>query len=444
MLPSTRLFDFDRVDQLLESAEPLPRVGRVLRASGNLIEVDLPEVRVGQQVLIGPERAGRVGEVVAVARRQAFVMPYGSMAGVHAGMAAVARPRADRAPVGESFLGRVVDALGQPLDGGQPPVAEARRALRSEAPNPLSRRPIDEAMSVGVRVVDALCTIGRGQRVGIFAGSGVGKSTLLGMMARHADCDAVVIGLVGERGREVREFIERELGEEGRKRCAMVVATSDRSPVLRVRAAEYAVALAEHLRDRGLRVLFLMDSVTRYAHALREVGLASGEPPATRGYPPSVFAAIPALLERLGNSDGVGSITALVTVLVEGDDMDEPVADTVRGVLDGHLVLDRRLAEQAIWPALDPLASLSRLASVIQSPEHGAAAQRLRTLLARYRSAEELIRLGAYSPGSDAEVDFMVQRQKAVRALLVQRSHEGADLGETVDRLLQVVEGAPS
>ncbi len=370
-------------------------------------------------------------------------MPYKAMAGVSAGMPVEARSRVDRVAVGASFLGRVIDPLGQPLDGGEAPIAEGRRPLRAEAPNPLSRRPISRPMPVGVRVVDALCTLGEGQRVGIFAGSGVGKSTLLGMMARHADCDAVVIALVGERGREVREFIERDLGPGGRERSAMVVATSDKSPVLRIRAAEYAVALAEQLRDQGQRVLFLMDSVTRYAHALREVGLASHEPPATRGYPPSVFAAIPALLERLGNSDGPGSITALVTVLVEGDDLDEPVSDTVRGVLDGHLVLDRKLAEQAVWPAMDPLVSLSRLATTVTSPAHAAAAQRLRSLLARYRAAEELIRLGAYTPGSDSEVDFMVERRPMVMALLCQMADEGADFDATMASLMDVLEGAP-
>jgi FliI/YscN family ATPase len=443
MALGARIFDFDRVDELLADAEPLPRRGQVLRASSHLITVDLPGVKVGQQVVLGNPSGGRLGEVVAVEQRRALVMPYSAVSGVSSGMAVEAKPRVDRVAVGSAFLGRVVDSLGRPLDGLPAPSVQARRPLRAEAPNPLSRRSIDRVIPVGVRVVDALCTLGEGQRVGIFAGSGVGKSTLLGMMARHAECDAVVIALVGERGREVREFIERDLGPDGRERSAMVVATSDKSPVLRIRAAEYAVALAEQLRDEGQRVLFLMDSVTRYAHALREVGLASHEPPATRGYPPSVFAAIPALLERLGNHDGPGSITALVTVLVEGDDLDEPISDTVRGVLDGHLVLSRQLAEQAVWPALDPLVSLSRLAAQITSPEHRVAAQRFRTLMARYRSAEELIRLGAYTTGSDPEVDFMVERRAQTQALLCQMADESSDFEVTISALTALLEGAP-
>jgi flagellum-specific ATP synthase len=443
MTQATRLFDFERVDQLLDEAETLPRRGRVLKASSHLMTVDLPGVCVGQQVVVGHASHNRLGEVVSVEGRRALVMPYSSMAGIAAGMPVETSVRVDRVAVGEHLLGRVIDPLGRPLDGGVMPQATARRALRGEAPNPLTRRSIVDPMPVGVRVVDALCTVGEGQRVGIFAGSGVGKSTLLGMMARHASCDAVVIALVGERGREVREFIERDLGSAGRQRSAMVVATSDKSPVLRIRAAEYAVALAEHLRDQGQRVLFLMDSVTRYAHALREVGLASGEPPATRGYPPSVFAALPALLERLGNDSGTGSITAFVTVLVEGDDLDEPISDTVRGVLDGHLVLSRTLAERAVWPALDPLVSLSRLASVVAQPEHQEAAQKLRTLLARYQNSEELIRLGAYTLGSDAEVDFMIERRDRVLQLLCQRANETQDYEATIGELFSVLEGAP-
>lgn len=442
-MAGARLFDFERVDQLLTEAEPLPRRGSVLRASAHLVTVELPGVKVGQQVLLGHPRLKRLGEVVAVEQRHALVMPYSAVSGVRSGMPVESLPRADRVSVGSAYLGRVVDALGQPLDGRGPIRGQARRPLRGQAPNPLTRRRIDRVIPVGVRVVDALCTLGEGQRVGIFAGSGVGKSTLLGMMARHAECDAVVIALVGERGREVREFVERDLGEEGRARSAMIVATSDQSPVLRIRAAEYAVALAEQLRHEGQRVLFLMDSVTRYAHALREVGLASNEPPATRGYPPSVFAALPALLERLGNDEGAGSITALVTVLVEGDDLDEPISDTVRGVLDGHLVLSRQLAEQAVWPAVDPLVSLSRLAAQITTPEHRQAAQRFRTLMARFRNAEELVRLGAYTKGSDPEVDYMLERQEAVRALLCQLADETSDLSETVAALSALVEGAP-
>jgi len=443
MAVGARIFDFDRVDEILSEAEPLPRRGSVLRASSHLITVDLPGVKVGQQVVLGNPTLGRLGEVVAVEQRHALVMPYSAVSGVRSGMLVESMPRVDRVPVGSAFLGRVVDSLGRPLDGLGRISAQARRPLRAEAPNPLTRRVIDRVIPVGVRVVDALCTLGEGQRVGIFAGSGVGKSTLLGMMARHAECDAVVIALVGERGREVREFIERDLGTAGRERSAMVVATSDKSPVLRIRAAEYAVSLAEQVRDEGQRVLFLMDSVTRYAHALREVGLASHEPPATRGYPPSVFAAIPALLERLGNDEGQGSITALVTVLVEGDDLDEPISDTVRGVLDGHLVLSRQLAEQAVWPALDPLVSLSRLAAQIVEPEHRLAAQRFRTLMARYRAAEELIRLGAYTPGSDAEVDYMVERRDQTQALLCQMADETTNYHETIASLVALVEEAP-
>jgi FliI/YscN family ATPase len=438
-----RIFDFDRVDDVLAGAEPVPRRGRVQRITGSMLVVDLPRLELGQHVSILRPRRELRGEVVGFEGRRALVMPFDQPGGVAAGMVVESQPRSDLVRVGEAFIGRTVDPFGEPLDGGPPIESGRRRPLQRIAPNPMARRPIDQAMPVGVRVIDGLCTLGAGQRVGIFAGSGVGKSTLLGMMARNAACDCVVIGLVGERGREVREFVERDLGPEGRARSAVVVATSDRSPLLRIRAAEYAVALAEDLRSQGKNVLFLMDSVTRYAHARREVGLAAGEPPATRGFPPSVFAAIPALMERLGNDDGAGSITALVTVLVEGDDLDEPISDTVRGVLDGHIVLSRPLAEQAVWPAVDPLVSLSRLARQVSDPKQIEQAAKLRFLLARYKEVEDMVRLGAYVAGSDPSVDFVLERREAIRMFLCQGIEEYSSVEDTWAAIELLLEGAP-
>ena len=325
-------------------------------------------------------------------------------------------------PVGEALLGHLLDGIGRPTDGG---VLKKEKEYPVEAypPDPMSRRIIDEVLPLGVKAVDGLITVGKGQRIGIFAGSGVGKSTLLGMFARNTKADINVIALIGERGREVREFVERDLGEEGMKRSVVVVATSDKPALIRNKAAKTATAIAEYFRDQGKDVLLMMDSLTRFSMAQREIGLASGEPPVTRGYPPSVYSEMPKLLERAGTSDR-GSITGLYTVLVDGDDFNEPITDTARSILDGHIVLSRSLANKNHYPAIDVLASISRVMSQIASKEHKELAGRLNQVLATYNEAEDLINIGAYKNGSNREIDYAIQKIQAVNAFLMQQTDE--------------------
>jgi type III secretion protein N (ATPase) len=331
----------------------------------------------------------------------------------------------------------VLDGLGQPIDGGPALVGE-RYAVMRDPPNPMTRARIERPMALGIRTLDGLLTTGEGQRVGLFAGSGVGKSTLLGQIARQAEADVFVVCLIGERGREVREFLEDSLGESGRARGVVVCATSDAPAMVRKKSAYVATAIAEHFRDQGKRVLFLLDSVTRFARAGREVGLSAGEPPARRGYPPSVFAELPRLLERSGNAER-GSITAFYTVLVEGGDMEEPIADEVRGILDGHVVLDRALAARGRFPAIDPLVSLSRAMDGIVTPQHRDAAARLRAAIALYESKRDLVTLGAYKKGSDAKLDQVLARIDAMEAFLKQRRDERVGLSETAAQLAKLV-----
>jgi flagellum-specific ATP synthase len=393
----------------LRAADPYRTTGRVAEVIGLVIESIGPEAEVGELCLIGDQRRRAVlAEVVGFRDGRTLLMPLGDLTGIKPGDPVVGAGRPLTTPVGRPVLGRVLDGLGNPIDEGPPLDGGSRRIERrplgAVPPGPLVRRPIDERLPLGVRALDVLVPCGRGQRLGIFAGSGVGKSTLLGMIARNTEADVTVIGLVGERGREVREFIERDLGEAGMERSVLCVATSDQPALTRAKCAETAMTVAEAFRDDGLDVLLLMDSVTRYAMALREIGLAVGEPPASRGYTPSVFARLPKLLERAGTG-ARGSITALITVLVEGDDMNEPVADAVRGILDGHVVLDRRLAHRNHYPAIDVLASVSRLAPAITTPAAQAAAGRAREAMATYRAREDLISIGAYARGSDPRVD---------------------------------------
>jgi flagellum-specific ATP synthase len=424
----------------LRDLDPYRLNGRVSELIGLIVESRGPEAGVGErcEILLPGHRTGRPplqAEVVGFREGRTLLMPLGEAAGIAPGQTVVAAGGSVRVDLGEGLLGRVLDGLGRPVDGRPAPRVEARRPVDASPPDPLSRPPISTPLPLGVRAIDALMPCGRGQRLGIFAGSGVGKSTTLGMMARGTAADVNVIALVGERGREVREFIEGDLGPEGLARSVVVVATSDQPALVRIKAAFVATTIAEFFRDRGADVLLMMDSVTRLATAQREVGLAIGEPPATRGYTPSVFALLPRLLERAGTS-AAGTITGLYTVLVEGDDMNEPVADAVRSILDGHIVLSRELAHRHHYPAVDVLHSVSRLAPQLLSEEHLDAGGRLRELMAAHRRAEDLIAIGAYVPGSDPRVDEAREKHDAIAAFLRQGVRDPYSREEALDRLL--------
>lgn len=430
--------DLARSIAALAAADPVRVTGSVREIVGLSIRAAIPGVRLGEVVEIERRDAPPLlAEVVGFHLDHATLMPLGSTEKVGADDPVRATGRALTVRCGDALLGRVLDGLGQPIDGGGPIEGVDWDVMRAP-PSPLTRPRITEPMVLGVRALDALLTVGEGQRVGLFAGSGVGKSTLLGQIARQADADVFVVCLVGERGREVVEFLEDALGESGRRRGVVVCATSDAPALVRMRSAWVATAIAEHFRDRGQRVLLMMDSVTRFARAGREVGLAAGEPPARRGYPPSVLAMLPQLLERAGRSPH-GSITAFYTVLVEGGDMDEPIADEVRGILDGHVVLDRALAARGRWPAIDPLMSLSRVMDHIVTREHREAAAKLRAHLAAYESKRDLVTLGAYQRGSDARLDAALGRIDSIEAFLAQPGDERSTLEATLARLARIV-----
>lgn len=382
-------------------------LGRVTGVTGPVVRARNVQAVVGQQVDLWPGQGRHPipAEVIGLEEETVLLMALGQLEGVGPGCEVSARGGDPHVGVGDGLLGRIVDGMGLPLDGLPPPICTERRSLRGRPPSPLSRARIQSPFVTGVRGVDALMTIGQGQRMGIFAGAGVGKSTLLSMMARHSRADACVLALIGERGREVREFVEDAITQENRQRTAVVAVTGDASPLVRMRGALLATTIAEHLRDSGRNVLLLFDSLTRYAMALREVGLAAGELPASKGYPPSVFVELSRLLERAGNAQS-GGITGIYTVLVEGDDLADPVADSSRALLDGHLVLSRELANRGLFPAIDVLASKSRLMNHICEPAHLDSARRVVAMLAAYRDAEDLIRIGAYQPGSDPAVDI--------------------------------------
>ncbi|WP_299077281.1 flagellar protein export ATPase FliI [uncultured Fretibacterium sp.] len=420
--------------------EQLPLVkinGRVAQVVGLVAESQGPDVRVGDlcRICFRDGSHGLDAEVVGFRDDRVLLMPLGDLREVGPGCDVISTNHPLEVGVGEALLGRILDGLGEPMDDRGPLAATDFYPLYAEPPHPLRRQMVERPLSVGVRVVDGMLTLGTGQRIGIFAGSGVGKSTLLGMMARYTTADVNVISLVGERGREVREFIERDLGPEGLARSVLIIATSDQPPLIRLKAALTATAVAEYFRDQGRDVLLMMDSVTRVARAQREIGLAIGEPPATRGYTPSVFEMLPRLLERAGAGER-GSITGIYTVLVEGDDMNEPVADTVRGVLDGHIVLSRKIASRNFYPAVSVLESVSRVMPAIVSPEHLAAAGRIRDLLATYAESEDLINIGAYKAGSNARVDWALSHLDSVRAFLEQRVDESSSFEETDRRML--------
>ncbi len=428
------------VTQELEQEEPLSRTGRVFEVVGTLTRASGVEARVGELCELRDQR-GRLlqrAEVVGFGRTGAILSPFGSLNGIGEGTLVVGTGQPLSVKVGDGLLGRVISGLGDPIDGQGALDCDETRPVFADPPDPMSRAMIDRPLSTGVKVIDGLMTLGEGQRMGIFAPAGVGKSTLMGMLARGAQCDVSVIALIGERGREVREFIELILGREGMARSVVVCATSDRSSIERAKAAHVATAVAEYFRDRGLRVLLMMDSLTRFARAQREIGLAAGEPPARRGFPPSVFAELPRLLERTGMG-AVGSITALYTVLAEDESGSDPIAEEVRGILDGHMILSRRIASKNQYPAIDVLGSLSRVMSQIVSPQHAAAAGGLRSLMAKYDDVEMLLQAGEYRPGNDPVADMAVQRIDQIRAFLNQRTSDLMDYDDILASLAEVV-----
>lgn len=433
---------FDYVTQMmaiaLEDAPSLRIKGRVIQVVGTIIKAVVPKVRIGEICLLrNPGESFEMkAEVVGFLQDAAILTPLGEIQGLSGATEVIPTGQALRVPVGPELLGRVLDGLGRPLDEATagPLRLKTSYPVFAEAPDPLTRRLIEQPLPLGVRVLDALLTCGEGQRMGIFAAAGGGKSTLMAMMVKGAAADVVVIALIGERGREVREFIEDELGEEGRQRSVIVCATSDKSAMERAKAAYVATAIAEYFRDQGMKVLFLMDSVTRFARAQREIGLAAGEPPTRRGFPPSVFATLPRLMERVGMNEK-GSITALYTVLVEGDDMTEPVADETRSILDGHIVLSRKLGAANHYPAVDVLASVSRVMNRVVDSEHRASAGRLRELMSRYAEVELLVRIGEYKKGNDALTDEAIEKRDRINQFLRQDTDEITDFDAVVTSL---------
>ena len=431
------------VENLRAQVRAIPtarRVGRVTGVTGLIIESEGPNVGLGELCKLRSDRGDFDGlaEVVGFRGQHVLLMPLGEITGLHAGAEVVACDIPPLPVPGPQLLGRVLDALGRPMDGLGPLVTRRGDVTMSKPPHPLRRQRIKEPFVSGVRAIDAFTPLGRGQRVGLFAGSGVGKSTLLSMIARGAEADVVVVGLVGERGRELREFLEKDLGEAGLARSVVVVSTSDTPAPLRMRAAYTATAIAESYRDSGANVLLLMDSVTRFAMAQREIGLAVGEPPATRGYTPSVFAKLPRLLERAGAGE-TGTITAIYTVLVDGDDMNEPVADAVRGILDGHIVLSRALAHANHYPAIDVLESVSRLTNDVCSPAEVATVGRAREHLATYRKSEDLITIGAYQKGGNPALDQAVAMHEPLRSFLRQPTSQRIARADSYAALKKIV-----
>lgn len=429
---------FDRYEALLDRSY-VKHLGKVAKVVGLTIESIGPMAKLNDLCLIRSNSAAGVvkAEVVGFRDDRVLLMPYDNVEGVGLGSWVENTGAPLQVPVSEELLGLTLDGVGEPMNADSLGADCAHYSVEAAPPDPLSRKIIDEVLTLGVKAVDGLLTIGKGQRIGIFAGSGVGKSTLMGMFARNTKADINVIALIGERGREVREFIERDLGEEGMRRSVVVVATSDKPALIRKKAAQTATAIAEYFRDQGKDVLLMMDSLTRFSMAQREIGLASGEPPVSRGYPPSVYAQMPKLLERAGNSDR-GSITGLYTVLVDGDDFNEPITDTARGILDGHIVLSRQMAQKNHYPAIDILQSISRVMSSIITKEHKVAAGKMKQVLATYQEAEDLINIGAYKAGSNLDIDFAIDKIRAVNAFLQQQTDEKYTFEESLQQMLDI------
>ena len=427
---------FNKYVQAIENAEPIKYTGSVTAVKGLMIESLGPRSAIGEicRIEIGDGKEAVMAEVVGLENTTVRLMAYGETKGIEVGCRVIASGHTLEVPVGKELLGRVLDALGNPCDGkGDIATGKYYPAIAS-SPDPMLRRDIDKRITTGVRAIDGILTVGKGQRLGIFAGSGVGKSTLVSMIARNTSADVNVIGLIGERGREVLDFIKRDLGEEGLKRSVVVVATGDQSAIARVRAAYVTTAIAEYFRDQGKDVMLMMDSVTRFAHAQREIGLANGEPPAQKGYPPSVFDMIPKLLERSG-TNSKGSITAFYTVLVDGDDMNEPITDKVRGTLDGHIVLNRKLAQAYHYPAIDVLQSISRLSKRVSGAQTRKAVGQLRTWMATYQENETMITAGIYQKGNSPEVDAAIDKHMAIEEFLKQEEYEPCPMKDTLDKL---------
>jgi flagellum-specific ATP synthase len=427
---------FDKYIQSVERVEPIKYTGRVTGVKGLLIECNGPRSVIGEICTIHIESLKKdvLAEVVGLEDSTVKLMAFGETKGIEVGSVVVASGHVLEVPVGKELLGRVIDATGKPYDGKGDINASAFYPALASPPNPMERKPIDRRIVTGVRAIDGILTVGKGQRLGIFAGSGVGKSTLLSMIARNTNADINVIALIGERGREVMDFIKRDLGEEGLKRSVLVVATSDQPSIARLRAAYVATAISEYFRDQGKDVMLMFDSVTRFAHAQREIGLATGEPPAQRGYPPSVFDMLPKLLERTGTS-ARGSITAFYTVLVDGDDMDEPISDKVRGTLDGHIVLSRALASRQHYPAIDILSSISRLSKRVSGECTKKAVQRVKRWISVYSEQEEMINAGVYQKGNSTEVDEAIEKHAAVEEFLCQEESDHLEIGDTLEKL---------
>ncbi len=442
-LPMTTTSNLPKIDlsgyrQLVHRIDPVVVVGKVIQAVGLIIEAQVQGVRVGEvcRLELTSEKSIE-GEVVGFKDGKVLLMPLGNTEGISPGTKIFPTGRMLSVKVGSQLLGRVLDGLGRPMDGGPDIETDLWYPLDCNPPDPIKRPRITQVLKTGVKAIDGLLTIGNGQRVGIFAGSGVGKSTLMGMLARNTAAELNVISLIGERGREVRDFIEESLGEEGLKRSVVVVATSDQPPLIRLKGALVGTAIAEYFRDQGKKVLFMMDSVTRFSMAQREVGLATGEPPTTKGYTPSVFALMPRLMERCGTSEK-GTVTALYTVLVEGDDTNEPIADTARSILDGHIMLSRDLAARNHYPCINIGHSVSRLFSNIAGEKHREAAGQLREVLARYAEAEDLINIGAYVKGSNPKIDRAVDKIDRVNAFLRQGTLEDIDFDDSIAQLIAI------
>ncbi len=433
MLDRWGMIETNKYYTLLENTY-FDRLGKVSKIVGLTIESIGPDAKLNDLCEIIAEDGKRImAEVVGFRDKSLLLMPFDSVEGVGVGCMVENTGKPLSIPVGDELLGHTLDGVGRIDDGS---ILELNEEYPAEAqpPDPMDREIISEVLPLGVKAVDGLITVGKGQRIGIFAGSGVGKSTLMGMFARNTKAEVNVIALIGERGREVREFVEHDLGEEGMARSVVVVATSDKPALIRNKAAKTATSIAEYFRDQGKDVLLMMDSLTRFSMAQREIGLASGEPPVTRGYPPSVYSEMPRLLERAGNSDK-GSITGLYTVLVDGDDFNEPITDTARSILDGHIMLDRRLAQRNHYPAIDVLQSISRVMSAIADREHKQAAGKMKNVLATYREAEDLINIGAYKSGSNKNIDFAIEKIDQVNEFLMQETHTKYDFEDEIETL---------